>query len=82
MTNKELLLAAQLLNEASDHYANHSCNDWKFPIDWTHEERVKFVKEFHEFNGDPNEFDETFLRLPDYAVMAFLASKLVIHLNP
>jgi len=37
---------------------------------------VQFVREFHDYNGDPEQFDESHLHLPDYAVMGFLAYKL------
>jgi len=76
MNTKELKLAADLLRTASDVFANHGCNDWEFPDDWTEQERHDFVKEYHDYNGDPEEFNPKFLRLHDYAVMAFLARKL------
>jgi hypothetical protein len=34
-------------------------------------------KEYHEWNGDPEEFNPRFLALHDYAVMSFLAHKLL-----
>ena len=43
---------------------------------WTLEERQQFVKEFHEWNGDPEEYEETFLHLGDSTIMSFLAAKL------
>lgn len=78
MTNKEIELAAYWLEEASALYGNHGCNDVEESLfkDWTIEERIKFVKEYHEWNGDPEIFDETFLHLPDFAIMGFLSYKL------
>jgi hypothetical protein len=73
---KEMALAAALLDEASESYSNHGCNDWEFPADWTRAEKVAFVRAWHEWNGDPEEFDEKHLSLPDYAVMSFLADRL------
>lgn len=76
LTPQELSLAAKLLDDMSDHYANHGCNDFDFPADWTKEQRAVFVKEFHDFNGDPEEYNPKFLRLEDFAAMGFLAHKL------
>jgi len=73
---KEKLLIIRFLEQASDEYSNRTCNDWKFPSDWTKEEKIEFCKEFHEWNGDSEEFNEDNLRLPDFAVMSFLAHKL------
>lgn len=81
MTTKEKILAAQMLNEAADVYGDKSCNDWEWPKDWTHEERVIFCREYHAWNCDPESFSESHLHLPDYAVMKFLASKLYVQLG-
>lgn len=43
---------------------------------WTLEERQQFVKEFYEWNGDPEEYSETFLYLGDATIMSYLAYKL------
>lgn len=78
MTYNEKKLAAQMLEIAGEKFGNHSCNDVdeSFYNGWTIEERQKFVKEFHEWNGDPEEYNEKFLHLPDFALMSFLANKL------
>ena len=76
MNTKEKLLSAKLLKDAAIEYATHGCNDWEFPPDWTEEEKVKLMKEYHDWNGDPHEFSSKLLYLPDYAVMSFLAHKL------
>lgn len=76
MNAKERALAASLLRTASDDFANHGCNDWEWPADWTHEQKTEFVREYHEWNDDPEEFDADYLHLPDFAVMAFLAHKI------
>ncbi len=76
MNAKEILLASSLLSVAADEFGNHGCNDWSFPADWAREDQIAFVREYHEWNGDPEEFRESHLHLPDYAVMAFLAHKL------
>ncbi len=78
MNKKELELAAELLENASDAFSNHGCNDVndKIYIGWTLEERQKLVQEFYEWNGDPEEYDPTFLHLSDFMLMSFLADKL------
>lgn len=76
MNQKENALAAQMLKMASESYSNHGCNDWDWPEDWGIKERQDFTKAYHEWNGNPEEFDPKFLSLPDFAVMAFLAAKL------
>ena len=43
---------------------------------WTLEERQQFVKEFHEWNGDPEYFNKDWLHLGDSTIMSFLAYKL------
>jgi hypothetical protein len=78
MNKKEKELAAKMLDLASDEFGNHTCNDlpnsvWK---GWTKEERQKFVKAFHKWNGDPEEYDPNFLHMSDSSVMSFLAAKL------
>ena len=39
-------------------------------------ERQEFVKKFHEWNGDPEEYEPNFLHLPDFAVMRFVSEYL------
>ena len=75
INKKELALAAKMLKLASDEFSNHGCND----VDenaysgWTLEERKEFAKDFHKWNGDP---EETFFHLADWTIMSFLAAKL------
>jgi hypothetical protein len=79
MNRNEKTLISNLLKLASEEFSNHGCNDVEedFWQGWTKEERQSFVKEYHEWNGDPDEYDENFLNLPDYAIMKFLAYKLL-----
>jgi len=78
MNVKETELLKQILKIASRDFAQHGCNDVddKLFTDWTIEEREKFVKEYHDYNGDPEEFDRGYLHLPDFAIMNYLAHKL------
>ena len=78
MTTKEKQLAAKMLEMASYEFSNHGCNDVEDSVyeGWTLEERQQFVKEFHEWNGDPEEYSPTFLHLGDSTILSFLAHKL------
>jgi len=83
MTEKELKLASKFLVIAANEFGGHGCNDVPEKIwsGWTKEERQKFVKEYHEYNGDTNEYNPDFLHLDDYVIMGFLAHKILTELS-
>jgi hypothetical protein len=76
LSKKEKLVLVEFLEELSLYQGNQVCNDWNFPDDWSREEQIKLVKEFHDYNGDPQEFNEKYLNIHDYAVVGLLAHKL------
>lgn len=78
MTNREKILAANLLELAANEFSNHGCNDVDESVfkDWTIEERREFVKGFYKYNGDPENYDENYLHLGDSILMDYLANKL------
>ena len=78
MTTKENQLAAEMLELASDTFSNHGCNDVEDSVyeGWTLEERQQFVKEYYEWNGDPENYSPTHLHIGDSSIMRFLAYKL------
>lgn len=78
MNKKEKQLAAHLLREASYVFGNRICNDVDEKVwdGWTKKERQQFVKEYYEYNGDPQEYDPNHLELPDWVIMNFLAYKM------
>lgn len=76
MRDKENQLAAKMLDSLSDILSNRGCNDFEFPANWSKEEKIKFVKGFHYWNGDPEEFDENNLYMADFSVSSFLAERL------
>lgn len=78
MTIKERLLASEMLRLAENEFSNHGSNDVDESVwdNWTTAERQEFVREFHEHNGDAEEYDPEFLHLPNTAIMGFLAHKL------
>lgn len=80
MNPKEKQMAAYLLDKARDEFANHECNDVDDEIyeGWSLEERRALVKEYHAYNGDPEEYNPDFLHLPDYSLMSLLSHKLEV----
>lgn len=77
-------LAGSLLEEASEVMSNRTCNDWKWPDDWTLEERREFAEAMQIDNNpstDLSEEDSENLWNHEYGpddwwVMSFLAKKL------
>lgn len=79
MTNKERILAARFLEMASERFSCHGCNDVpkEYYIGWTMEERMELVRKYQIQNGeDPEEFDPTWVHLPDFALMSYFAHEL------
>ncbi len=74
--NKEISLVKSFLKEYADIVSNDCCNDWSFPDDWTQSEKERFVKQYHAWNGDPEEFNPNRLNLPNFAVASFLAFRI------
>lgn len=89
MDLKWKLLAAQLLQEASQLYANHGCNDWKWPANWTPVDRENLADAMVRDNvGYSNLRDEDVEDIygliagdygpPDWWVMLFLSKQLAM----
>lgn len=78
MTDRENKLAAKMLKLAAEAFGRHGCNDVPDSVyeGWTLDERKAFNKAFHEWNGDPEEYMEDYLHLPDFALMDYLAHRL------
>jgi hypothetical protein len=76
MNEKWLKLAGDLLEKASEEFSNHGCNDWKFPGDWSLEEKRELVKAMHEENRSPGDYNANQLDMPDWWVMSFLGKYL------
>jgi hypothetical protein len=78
MTSKELLLVADLLNLAHDEFSNHGCNDLpkEFLNNWTLKEKQQLMKEYHQLNGDIEEYNENDLYFQDSSLMWLLAEKI------
>jgi hypothetical protein len=77
MNTNEIEAAAGFLRRYSTYLGSRDCNDFDLALMIPNKyERRQFVKDCHEWNGDPEEFDPEDLSLPDYAVVGFLAHKL------
>ena len=76
MTNRELELAATLLEIASLEFANHGCNDFDLPDSWTQEECDDFTLAMETWNGSPEDHEPGLRFSLDWYVMSYLSSKL------
>ena len=72
----EAELAADLLQKAADHFGDRVCNDYNLsevvPIV---QKRRELMKKFHEWNGDPENFDPNseYVWVSDFMMMAYMA---------
>lgn len=76
MNNKEKAIAIILLDNAVIGSNNDLPDSDLLFKDFKVSERIQFVKEFHEWNGDPEEFDEQFLYLDNNSILEFLINKI------
>ncbi len=79
MTKNEISLTIHLLKMASDEFSNHGCNDYYLAkIIADPEERRALMKQYHEYNGDPEEWraESNYDYAPDWLLMIFMAKKL------
>lgn len=51
MNQKWIRLVASFLDEAADEFVLRGCSDWKWPKDWSSEERRAFALAIHEDNN-------------------------------
>lgn len=77
LSQKETILAARLLQSASNQFANHGCNDWSFPENWSDHEKKDFMKHYLEYHHINEEPDPDRMPLPDCSVMEFLAHRMI-----
>jgi hypothetical protein len=76
VTKNEKELTIKMLGVLSDILGDRCCNDFSFPESWSKDEVTKFVKDYHDWNGDPEEFSEEDLNLPDFGVVSLLSERL------
>ena len=58
MTKNELLIAADLLEKASEEFSNHGCNDYQLPMT---QENIDMLNKFEQLNvGEGNEPDNVY----------------------
>ncbi len=75
MNEKEMKLALDFLDKYEDVCSDEMCNDYWFPKNWTEQEQIQLCKEYHEYNGDPEEFEGA-NDLNNFMVVAIIAAKL------
>jgi len=79
-----LRLAADLLDMASERFGNDTCTDTKWPEWLTVGQRADIIRDFHKYNGDPEEtehdLDQMFggseYGVEDFCLMGLLAHKM------
>jgi hypothetical protein len=77
MKDYEIKQLFKFLEEFLDCLGDRGCNDFDLKQMISNQnERFKFVKEYYEFNGDPENFDENNLNLQDFMVFSLLINKL------
>jgi len=79
ITVYERKLIAMLLEMAGHRFSNDSCNDLsKEAIDLlTDREWVYLTKKFHDWNGDPEEFDHSW-PVQNYSMLMYYFSALIL----
>lgn len=77
MTKNERILIVRLLEEASDEFMKHACNDMRpeYFEKWTDEEINNFLEEINEWNSGDLDF-QRIIDIPDILFMDYLAHKL------
>ena len=59
LSKPELAILFDLLDQANDHLACQGCNDYDLSQFMNADEINQFIKEFHEHNGDPENYEPT-----------------------
>lgn len=76
LNSQEQALATAMLANFAAQLANDGCNDWEFPPEWTLLQRQNFAREFHAWNGSPEDFEPMNPRMQDNDVARFLAHRM------
>ena len=77
MKTWEIEWIVKFLHRYADNLGDRGCNDFDMEAMIPDvKERRLFIKDYHDWNGDPEEFDPEYLELPDFAVVGFLAHRL------
>lgn len=83
MNEKQLKMAAHLLDRAAEEFSNHGCNDFDLrQFGFTTEEMREMVVEFNTWNGTPEEAKEVTdaqlpRAMPDWLAMIWLRRKIL-----
>ena len=78
MNKKEMALAVVMLDHLADMLGDNGCNDFDFPENWSNGEATVFTLEYHQENGDPEEYEIGDILNSDFCVARLLARKLEV----
>ena len=75
MDDKIRELANKLLCAVAEDMSNNTCNDLPRGTfkGWTSEEKNSFMKEFHKWSGDPEEYKPGRMDIMDYEAVKYIA---------
>jgi hypothetical protein len=73
LTPNMLHLISDLLEMAAEEFSRHGCNDFDLSEWLDPDEQQSFVRGFHEWNGDPEEFNPERPEMGDSCVMSYLS---------
>jgi hypothetical protein len=79
LNEQQAKVIASLLDLAFDRVANCNCNDFDLAeLLPDPQERRDLMRRYHEYNGDPEEFDpeDDYDTVEDYALMGYFAAAL------
>lgn len=76
--NKNMIkMILYFLGDYEEELSDRICNDFNLKEFIPEKrEREQFVKDYHNWNGDPEEYNPDNLNLPDFAVVTFLIERL------
>lgn len=74
-------LITDMLEDYSNIIGNRCCNDWGFPRSWPEYQKQEFCKLYHYYNGDPEEYSDDYLCIPDFAAVYTLKRMIESHIK-
>lgn len=83
LNKKEQEMFIELLDYLSDCVSRRGCNDYEMPNDFSKFELDKINREYHDFNGDPEEYDpsDDFSTTFDFIILYYIEKKYSIYFN-
>ncbi len=78
LSESEKAVLLKLVEQASETMGNAGCNDFDLSEFMVEEQIDGLAKEYHQWNGDPEEFDpkaDNSMAVPDFALITYLTKK-------